>query len=80
VVVTVLGSGVAEGVVVTDPIPTNTTYSPGTLTLNAGPLTDEADADEGDVGVTNPGVVTVNLGDLAAGSPAQTVTFAVVID
>jgi uncharacterized repeat protein (TIGR01451 family) len=80
VVVTVTGTGTAEGVVVTDPIPAHTTYSPGTLTLNGGPLTDTADGDAGDVGDTTPGTVTVSLGDLVAGSPAQTVTFAVVID
>ncbi|MFH1313720.1 MAG: hypothetical protein ABIJ00_10920, partial [Candidatus Eisenbacteria bacterium] len=79
-VVTVSGSGTAESLVLTDPIPTHTTYSSGTLVLNGGPLTDQADADEGDVGMTSPGTVTVSLGDVAAGSPAQTVTFAVVID
>lgn len=80
VVVTVGGSGTALGVVITDPIPGNTTYNPGTLTLNAAPLTDGADADAGDVGGTTPNTVTVNLGDLTTASPAQTITFDVTIN
>jgi uncharacterized repeat protein (TIGR01451 family) len=80
IAVTVAGSGIAEGVVITDPIPVHTTYSPGTLTLNAASLTDDADGDAGDVGGTTPGTVTVNLGDVAAGSPVEIITFSVVID
>lgn len=78
--VTVIGSGMAEGVVITDPIPENTTYSPGTLTLNSAPLTDAADTDEGDEGFSSPGVVTVLLGDINAGSPAQTISFDVTLN
>ena len=80
IAVTASGSGTALGVVITDPIPADTTYNPGTLTLNAGPLTDEADADAGDVGQTEPDTVTVALGDLSAALPAQTITFDVTIN
>lgn len=79
-VVTAVGTGTARSVAITDPIPVNTTYVTGSLTLNAAPLTDAADADTGDFNVTNPGEVTVGLGDLTAASPAQTITFAVTID
>ena len=79
-VISVSGSGTATGVVVTDPIPANATYVPGTLALNSSSLTDIADGDEGDMGVTTPGGVTVALGDLAALSPIQTITFAVTIN
>lgn len=80
VVVTVAGSGTALGVVLTDPIPADTTYNAGTLTLNGGPLTDAGGDDAGDVGATTPGTVTVNLGDLTAASPAQTIAFDVTIN
>jgi uncharacterized repeat protein (TIGR01451 family) len=79
-VVTVSGAATAANVVVTDPIPANTTYSPGSLTLNAAPLTDAADADAGDHGFTNPGEITVSLGDLTSASPPQTITFDVIIN
>jgi uncharacterized repeat protein (TIGR01451 family) len=80
IVVTATGSGTAENVVITDPLPLNTTYNPGTLTLNSTPLTDIVDGDAGDVGGTTPNTVTVNLGDLAAPAPIQTITFDVTID
>lgn len=78
IVVTVTGAGTATGVVISDPVPANTTYPGNSLALDAIPLTDAADADAGDVGATTPGTVTVNLGDLTAGS--QTITFDVTIN
>jgi uncharacterized repeat protein (TIGR01451 family) len=80
VVVNVGGSGTAENVIITDPIPLNTTYNPGTLTLNSVPLTDIVDGDAGDVGGTTPNTVTVFLGDLLAPAPIQTITFDVTIN
>jgi uncharacterized repeat protein (TIGR01451 family) len=80
VVVTIGGAGTALGVVITDPIPGDTTYNANTLTLNAGALTDAADGDQGDVAGTTPGTVTVDLGDLTAASPVQTITFDVTIN
>jgi uncharacterized repeat protein (TIGR01451 family) len=74
------GSGGARGVVVTDSIPENTTYTPGTLTLNSISLSDELDGDAGDVGRTIPGVVTVNLGDIAIPLQDQIITFRVTIN
>ncbi len=56
----------------------NTTYVPGTMTLNAAALTDAADAGEF---VTAPAPeIAVVLGDLTGASGAQTVTFSVTID
>ena len=78
--VTATGSGTASGVLVVDPVPANTTYTPGTLKLNGNVLTDQADADAGDVGGTTPGTVTVRLGSMTNASPAQTVTFDVKIN
>ena len=73
-------AGNANTVVITDPIPANTTYTAGTLILNAGALTDGLDADAGDVGGTTPNTVTVNLGNLNPASPVQTITFEVIIN
>jgi uncharacterized repeat protein (TIGR01451 family) len=74
------GVGTARGVVVTDAIPAHTTYTPNSLTLNGGVLTDGADADAGSVAQTTPGAVTVDVGDLVAGTPPQIIAFTVTID
>ncbi|MBI4843747.1 MAG: DUF11 domain-containing protein [Nitrospirae bacterium] len=79
-VVTAAGSATAENVVITDSIPANTTYKPGSLTLDTVVLTDASDADEGDAGASTPGAVTVRLGDLTSSSPERTVTFKVTIN
>ena len=84
VTITTTGTGTATGVVFSDPIPTNTTYVNNTLTLDDGggavALTDGADLDAGDVGVTTAGTVTVAISDLTNASPVQTITFDVTID
>lgn len=80
ITVTASGSGSARSVIITDSIPENTTFVPGTLTLNSVPLTDEADGDAGDVGQTMPGVVTVELGDITIPSREQIITFDVIIN
>ncbi len=77
--VTVTGAGTATGVVISDPIPTDTTYVNSSMTLAGGPLTDAADAFDGaDFGITAPNTITVDLGDLTAGT--QTITFDVTIN
>ncbi len=78
--VSLVGAGTALGLDVTDPVPANTTYTPGTLVLNGFGLTDVGGDDAGDFGVTTPGEVTVSLGDLTSASPVQTITFDVTID
>ena len=79
ITVRVTGNGTATGVVITDPIPVNTTYVAGTLTVNGIARSDAGDSDAGDVGQTAPGTVTVDLGDLTSTSPVQTITFDVII-
>jgi uncharacterized repeat protein (TIGR01451 family) len=74
------GTGTTTGVAVSDAIPLNTTYNPGTLTLNGAPLTDAVDGDVGDMGGTTPGAITVNVGDVAVGGPDQIITFTVTIE
>jgi uncharacterized repeat protein (TIGR01451 family) len=75
-VASVSGSGSLVNVRVNDPIPTSTTYRPGTITLDAGALTDANDADAGRFTGTD---VSVTLGNVAAGS-SHTITFQVAID
>ncbi|MDT8316976.1 MAG: hypothetical protein RQ824_03160 [bacterium] len=77
---TVTGVGTATDLVITDPIPSDTTYKDGTLKLDAAVLSKAADGDAGDVGITTAGAVTVTLGNVAAGSAAQTITFDVTIN
>ncbi len=79
IVVTNGGNGTANGVTLTDPIPANTTYVPGSMTLNAASLTDAGGDDEGDFNTTTPGAVTVSVGSLAAAGTA-TITFQVTIN
>lgn len=74
------GTGTTNDVVVSDAIPLNTTYNPGTLMHNGSPVTDVADSDNGDMGGTTPGAITVDIGDVAVGGPGQTITFTVTIN
>jgi uncharacterized repeat protein (TIGR01451 family) len=75
IVGTATGSGTANNVVISDPLPLNTTYIANTLRLNGTAVTDVVDADAGDVGGTTPNAVTVKLGNLTSTSPAQTIQF-----
>jgi uncharacterized repeat protein (TIGR01451 family) len=79
IVATTIGIGVANNVVISDPLPLNTTYIANTLRLNGAAVTDVVDADAGDVGGTTPNTVTVKLGNLTSVSPTQTITFDVKI-
>jgi len=73
---TVTGTGSLANVAVTDPIPTGTTYKAGSITLDAAPLTDAADADAGSF--TGSGIA-VGLGTMASGT-SKTIKFQVKID
>ena len=70
------GSGSLANVVITDAIPTDTTYVGDSITLDGAPLTDIADADAGSFDGAG---ITVNLGTVAAGT-TNIVEFQVVID
>lgn len=70
------GTSTAYGVVVTDVIPSGVTYVPGSIRMFVGPggtydtatpLTDAADTDPADYGVTAAGQVTLAWGDSPAG-------------
>ncbi len=75
-VATVSGSGQAEGLHVTDVIPTGTTYQVSTLKLDGSALSDAADAD---AGVASASGIDVNLGTVAGGT-TKTVKFDVKIN
>ena len=78
--VSVAGSGTAVGGVVSDVIPTFTSYVPGSLTLDAAALTDAVDADAGELDTTGAPTIIVRLGDITAAGSPRTVRFDVLID
>ena len=81
ITVTNTGSGPANANVLTDQIPANTTYAPGSITLDGVAQGDgNADGDSGEYIAGPPRRVSVALGNLAAGAPARTVTFKVTIN
>ena len=76
IVATVAGSGSVNGLAITDNIPADTSFVPGSITLGGSALTDAADADAGDY---NGPRITVALGTVAGGQ-TRTVTFQTMID
>lgn len=79
---TVSGTGSLSNVAISDNIPANTTYEPGSLTLQGTSLSDPADADAGTFTASSgatPASVSVALGTVPA-SQARTVTFKVKIN
>jgi uncharacterized repeat protein (TIGR01451 family) len=76
IVGTVAGSGSVGGLAITDNIPTDTSYVPGSITLGGSGLSDAADADAGDYNGTR---INVALGTVAGGQ-TRTVTFQTKID
>lgn len=80
VTVQVMSTGTATASALGDPIPTNSTYVPGTIMLNGVGLSDAADADEGELDTSGAPTVVVRLGDLTSISGLQTVEFQVTID
>ena len=71
IVATVAGSGSVNGLAITDNIPANTTYVPGSITLGGASLSDAVDADAGDFNSTR---INVSLGTVAGGQ-TRSVTF-----
>jgi uncharacterized repeat protein (TIGR01451 family) len=75
--VTPSGSATGNNVVITDPVPANTSFVSGFgILLNGSAVT----APNGDYNVTTPGAVTVKLGNLAGTASAQIVKFQVTIN
>ena len=74
--VTPSGSATANSVVVSDPVPANTTFVSNSILLNGSAVS----AAVGDYNVTTPGAVTVKLGNLAGSASPQVVKFSVTIN
>ncbi|NQX95444.1 MAG: DUF11 domain-containing protein, partial [Erythrobacter sp.] len=74
---TVNGTGSIDDLTIADAIPEGTTYAPGTLTLDAAPLTDATGDDAGDA--SDADGISVALGTTPSGT-THTITFAVTID
>jgi uncharacterized repeat protein (TIGR01451 family) len=72
-VATVTGNGSLSNVTINDPIPANAQYVSSSITLDAAPLSDPADADQGNF---NGSRISVALGNVPAGQ-TRTVTFRV---
>lgn len=60
------GSGSLDDLVLSDPVPANMSYVPGSLIVDGVPRTDAADADLADFGITQPNTVTVSPGNVSA--------------
>ena len=73
----IVGSGSVDNLTVTDAIPDDTTYVPGTLALDGAPLTDATDTDVGEA--SDATGISVDLGTVAGGT-TQAITFDVTID
>ena len=80
VTVEVTNTGTATNSVFSDPIPADTTYVPGSITLNTGVLTDIIDLDAGELDTSGAPTVVVRLGNLIQANGVQTVIFQVTID
>jgi uncharacterized repeat protein (TIGR01451 family) len=65
IVATLSGAGTASRFMVTDPLPTATTYVPESMVVNGGVQTDAADADPAQF-IAAIRTVSVSLGDVAA--------------
>jgi uncharacterized repeat protein (TIGR01451 family) len=74
-VATISGSGNLTNVVISDPIPADTNYVAGSITLQAATQSDTVDGDAGDF---NGSRIRAALGTLAAGE-TRTITFRVTI-
>jgi len=80
ITVEVASIGTATASVLSDPIPTYTTFVPNSITLNAAALSDAIDADAGELNTGGAATVVVRLGDLTQADGIQTVVFQVTID
>ena len=70
------GTATAEDVIFVDPIPENTGYVPGSMTLRGAPVTDDVDADGADYNATNANAVTAKIGTIGLDPNANSATLA----
>lgn len=65
IVATLSGAGTATSLMITDPLPANTTYVPGSIVVNGIAKTDAADADSAQF-ISATQTLSVSLGNVAA--------------
>lgn len=65
IMVTLSGTGTATNLVIDDPLPTSTSYVPGSMIVGGVAQTDAADADQGQF-IVATSTVSVSLGNVAA--------------
>ncbi len=80
VTVEVLSAGTATTSYISDPIPTWSSFVPGSITLNGVSISDATDADTGEFDISVTPTVVVRLGDLVQADGVQTLVFQVTID
>ena len=80
ITVEVTSTDTATASVISDPIPTFSTYAPGSITLNPAALSDAIDADAGEFDTSGAPTIVVRLGDLTHVDGIQTIVFQVTID
>lgn len=80
ITVEVTSAGTATGSVLSDAIPTYSSYVPNSITLDGALLSDAIDADAGELDTTGTPSVVVRLGDLTQTDGVKTVVFEVTID
>jgi uncharacterized repeat protein (TIGR01451 family) len=80
ITVEVTSTGVATASTISDPVPTFTSFVPGSITLNGAGISDAADADAGELDSSGAATVVVRLGDLTQADGIQTIVFQVTID
>ena len=68
IVISTTGTGTIDNVVITDPTPAEMSYKAGSIKLDNTAISDGADGDSGDFGVSSAETVTVNLGSITAGN------------
>ena len=78
--VEVVNNGTAAAATIRDPIPTWSTFVPGSIALNGTTISDATDGDAGEYDTSVTPTVVVRLGDLAQSDGIQTVEFQVTID
>ena len=75
------GNSTAKNMIIKDPVPSGTTYKPGSMTLNNVGKGDGIDDSDGcDFNITNTNSVTVQLGDMTSATPLQTIKFIVTVN
>jgi uncharacterized repeat protein (TIGR01451 family) len=79
ITISATGAATASSIVVTDPIPSDTTFVASSIEFDSVANSDAADADECDHNVTNPGEISCTLPDMTGGD-SHTIEFEVTID